>query len=183
MTAITNTPENKNLLSPFGFKFQIHRAPGVNFFVQSVNIPSVTLGEAQVSTPFSRLPLAGDHIMYGAMQITFTVDEELRNYKEMLDWIKALGFPDNFDQYKQNALVTRNTGTGQQQQGSGKGVYSDATLTVLSSAKNPILNVIFKNIYPVTLTDINFDSSDPDLRYVTATCSFNIQGYDIEYLI
>jgi len=183
MSAITNIPTNSNFLSPLGFKFQIQRTPGVNFFVQSVNVPSLTLGETQVPTPFSKLAIAGDHLTYGILQITFRVDEELRNYLEVYNWIRAIGFPDNFDQYKSNALSRGNTATGQQQQGSGKGVYSDATLTILSSAKNPIVNINFKDIYPITLTDINFDSTMTDVDYVNASVSFNVQRYEIEHLI
>lgn len=178
MSAISNIPTNKNWLSPLGFKFQIHKTPSTNYAVQTVNIPSVSLGETQVPTPFSRLPLAGDHIIYGVLQIDFLVDEEMRNYKELLDWIKGIGFPDSFNQFKAIAGRTYDTSSGD-----GSGIYSDATLTILSSAKNPIININFRNIYPNTLTDINFSSTEDDVQYVKASCSFNIQGYDIEYLI
>jgi hypothetical protein len=42
MSSIDNTPENKNFLSPLNFRFQIKKAPHVNFFVQSVNIPAIS---------------------------------------------------------------------------------------------------------------------------------------------
>ena len=41
MTAIDKTPTNKNFLSPLNFQFQLKRAPYLNFFIQSINIPGV----------------------------------------------------------------------------------------------------------------------------------------------
>jgi hypothetical protein len=37
----TNQPTNYNALSNLGFRFYIKRAPTLNYFTQSVNIPGV----------------------------------------------------------------------------------------------------------------------------------------------
>lgn len=171
--AITNTePTNKNFLSPLGFKFSIKKTPNVNFFVQSVNMPNVNLGEAVFPTPFRRIPIAGDHIEYGDLIISFKVDENLSNYLELFNWIKAIGFPDNFDQHKavDPKFVAAGTGTG---------IYSDATLTILSSAMNPINQVTFLDAFPVALTDFNFDSRNTDVEYVEATATFKFRTFQI----
>jgi len=174
--AITQTlPENKNFLSPLGFKFQIKKTPHVNYFVQSVNIPSITLGETNVPSPFLRFPLAGDHLQYGSLVITFRVDEELRNYMELYTWLKEVGFPNSFDEHKGVASEERKR--------DGTGIYSDGSLIILSSAKNPIVQVNYKNMYPVTLTDLQFDTRLQDVDYIDTTCSFNFQTFDIEWLL
>jgi hypothetical protein len=171
--AITNTePTNKNFLSPLGFKFNIKKTPNVNYFVQAVNLPNVNLGETNFPTPFRRIPIAGDHIEYGDLIITFKVDENMANYLEIFNWIKAIGFPDNFDQHKEvdPKFVSA---------GSGAGVYSDATLTILSSAMNPINQINFEDAFPVALTDFNFDSRNTDVEYVEATATFKFKTFQI----
>jgi len=173
----TNTiPANKNFLSPLGFKFDIKKTPGVNYFVQSVNIPSITLGETSVPTPFVRLPFAGDHIQYGALVVQFRVDEEMRNYREIYTWLKETGFPNSFNEYK-------SIDQKEQNKMSGEGIYSDATLLILNSARNPIVEVVFRKLYPVTLTDLQFDTRNVDVDYIDTTCSFNFQTFDINWLV
>lgn len=173
MSIVDRLPTNKNFLSPAGFRFSIFKTPGVNYFVQAINVPSLTLGETSIPSPFVKIPLAGDHIQYGQLQITFRVDEELKNYKELYDWIYGLGKPKNFDQAKT---------VYNQPASSGNGAYSDATLAILSSSKNPIVEVNFKNIYPVTLTDIMFDSRVTDVDYIDASCTFNFERFELTWL-
>ena len=175
MSIQISEPTNKNFLSPLGFKFSIQKTPNVNYFVQAINLPSVTLGETQLPTPFKRIPMPGDHLEYGDLSITFKVDEDMKNYIELLNWIKAIGFPDNFDQYKavDPRFVMPNT---------GEGVVSDATLVILSSAMNPIHEVIFKDLFPVSLTDFNFDSRNTDVEYIETTATFKFRTFDISAL-
>jgi hypothetical protein len=171
--AITNTePTNKNFLSPLGFKFTIKKTPNVNYFVQAVNLPNVNLGETSFPTPFRRIPIAGDHIEYGDLAITFKVDENMNNYLELFNWIKAIGFPDNFDQHK--AVDPKFVPSF-----SGDGIYSDATLTLLSSAMNPVNQIIFLDAFPIALTDFNFDSRNVDVEYVEATATFKFRTFQI----
>jgi hypothetical protein len=162
-------PTNKNFLSPLGFRFFIQKTPNVNYFVQSVSIPDVNLGDTDLPTPFRRVPVAGDHIEYGDLTITFKVDESMNNYLELFNWITAIGFPDNFDQHKE--VDPKFVATG-----SGRGVYSDATLVILSSAMNPLHEVVFTDVYPTALTDFAFDSRSQDVEYIEATATFKFKN-------
>jgi len=162
---------NKNFLSPLGFRFSIKKTPNINYFVQSVNVPSVALGQVSVPTPFSRIPLAGDHVEYGDLTISFKVDEEMKNYMEIYNWIQAIGFPDNFSQYND---ITRAQ--------MGDGVYSDLTLTILTSAMNPKHIITYVDAYPISLTDLEFDSRMPDVEYIEATATFRCRKFNIETL-
>jgi hypothetical protein len=74
MTAIDNTPANRNFLSPLNFKFQIKKAPHVNFFIQKVNIPSVAIPSPQPNNPFVKTPIPGEHVNFGDLTITFKVE-------------------------------------------------------------------------------------------------------------
>jgi hypothetical protein len=58
------------------------------------------------------------------------------------------------------------------------GVYSDATLTVLTSKNNAQLEVRFRDIFPIGLTSLQYDQQAADVEYLTATVTFNYQIYD-----
>ena len=181
MSILNTIPENKNFLSPLGFVFQIKKTPGVNYFVQSESLPNLTLGQADVQTPFVKLPVPGDHIDFGQLQVTFRIDEEMRNYKEIFDWIVALGFPDNFNQYRSIAPQRGAIG-GLIAPTSGAGVYSDGSLIILNSVKNPIIEFSFIEMYPVALTDVAFDTKLSSVDYLDATVTFAYRTFTLNYL-
>ena len=171
MSIATNTPSNANFLSPLGFKFQIKKAPNVNFYVQSVVMPSITLGSTYVPTPFVRQPFAGDHIEYGDLSVTFKMDEDMKSYLEIYNWLVGIGKPDDFDQYRTIDLADK-----------GEGVYSDLTLTILSSAMRPVHEVVFLDAFPIDLTALTFDARFSDVEYLEATCTFKFRKYTITTL-
>lgn len=168
MSILTRQPVNKNFLSPLGFKFLLLKAPTVEYFVQSVNLPSLGFQSADVPTPFVSLPFPGDHLRYGEFNLTFKIDEDMKNYLEIFNWLVGLGFPDTFDQYKNIANVSTRDG-----------VVSDATLMILTSAKNPNISISFKNMFPTSLSDIQFDTTQTDVEFVNATATFKYQSFTI----
>jgi hypothetical protein len=174
MSAITTTPTKSNFLSPLGFRFNIKRTPGLNYFVQSANIPGTSIGTAVVGTPFVNIPYTGVKNTFEDLVIAFKVDEELRNYKEIFDWMMAISFPDNFTQHA--AIANANPG-------SGDGIYSDATLTILNSVKHPIVEVNFKNLFPYDLSELKFSTTETDINYIEVAASFKYQSFTLNYLI
>jgi hypothetical protein len=169
MTAVEDTPLNRNYLSPLNYKFSVKKLPHVNFFLQKVNIPSLNITPTEMPNPFVSIPLSGDHIQYGTMTISFKLDERLENYQEMLNWIVGLGFPKNFGQYA--ALEKRNT--------MGEGLVSDVSIIVTDSAKNPKFEFIFVDAFPTYLSDLNLDTTLPDVNYITASATFKYTYFEI----
>ena len=84
---------NRNFLSPVGFKFALKRSPAVAFFCNEANIPSMDLGVAEQPTYLKNIPTPGDKIQFGDLNLRFLVDEDLKNYMEIQNWIRGLGFP------------------------------------------------------------------------------------------
>lgn len=173
MSALDNQPINQSFLSPLGFRLQIKKTPAMNYFVQSVTIPSVSLGTADVDTPFTKIPFPGTRLTFGNLQVTFKVDEDMKNYIEIFNWMRSMGFPDNFDQYASIA--------GKSIQ-SGDGIFSDITLLTLSSAMNPNVELTFFDCFPVDLSSMEMDSTLPDVEYLTATVTFANRRFDIKAL-
>jgi len=174
MPLITNQPDNINFLSPLGFKFVLARAPNLNFFVTDVNLPSINLGFIETPTPFKILEFPGDRLDYGDLQVTFRVDENFENYLEVYNWLLALGFPENYGQYKRVAAADP---------GEKDTVYSDATLTIMNSSMIPNIEVEFEDLFPTGISDINFTSTDSDLNYVTNTVSFKYKIFRVKKVL
>lgn len=170
MSAIGNLPTNKNFLSPLNFVFNIKKTPGVNYFVQSASVPGISMGHAQTATPFNYLKDVGDKLTYSDLNITFRVDEDMKNYKEIYDWMIG-NSRQSFDGY---AAQTRAA--------MGSGVKSDATLIILNSAKQPMIEVVFKDMFPVAISELVFDTRLQDVTYIDAIATFVYQNYTIRYL-
>src|SRR6056300_763720 len=122
MALQNSQPENKSFLSPIGFKFAIQRLPHVNYFCTSASIPDITMGQVDtVDNTFIKLPVPGDKLVFGLLTLRFRVDEDLKNFQEIYDWLIGLGYPDNFAQY---SAIARQ---GIQSVGE---VYSDGSLVI-----------------------------------------------------
>lgn len=171
MSVTTNQPTNPNFLSPLGFNFSLKKLPQTMYFIQSVNLPSMALGQFDIPSPFTRIPQPGTHLDFGDFTMSFRVDEDMRNYREIYDWLIGLGFPDNFDDYKSLK--------DSELPGSGEGVFSDATLTILTSAMNPNIEIRFRDMFPISLDSIDFNYSGVDVDYVAATATFKYRRYEI----
>ena len=168
--------ENRNFLSPVGFKFSLKRAPGVAFFCNQANIPSMDLGIAEQPTYLRNIPTPGDKIQFGDLTLRFLVDEDLVNYMELQRWIRGLGYPENMDEFRKlegEAVMPSNFGQA------GDDIYSDGTLQILSSNLVPAFQVVFSDLFPYTLSTVTFDATDTDIEYFTADVGFKYTIYNL----
>jgi len=166
MTAFTRTPPATDLLQPSKFIFQFDRIKTVQYFCQSINIPGVNLGQAPISLPTADIFAPGNKITYNPLSIHFLVDSKLQGWQELHTWYRAIASPESFQERKTLTAMANQYSMNK------KNNYSDATLTVLSSLNNPILRVQFINCFPITLSDIIFDSSQSADDIVTADGTF-----------
>lgn len=172
MSALNNSPANPNFLSQAGFKFLVQRAPDLNFTVQKVNIPGISISPVSQPNPFVQIPHSGEHVEYEPLSVTFKVDENMVNWIAMHNWMRGLGFPNNFDEYK--TLKTSSV------LGGGKGIESDLKLFILTSHRNVNFEITFRNAFPINLSGLDFDSTLSDIDYIESTVSFEYVSYAIE---
>ena len=184
--AIRNSPAprpgtpitNRNFLSPVGFKFALKRSPKTAFFCNQANIPDITLGIAEQPTYFKDIPIPGDKIEFGDLNLRFLVDEDLGNYMEIQNWIRGFGYPESLKQFdeleEQDYLfgAARFSNRGDQ-------IYSDGTLQILSSNLVPKFQVLFDDLFPYSLSTLAFDATDTDVEYFTADVSFKYTIYKL----
>ena len=187
---IDRTTTKFDYASPIQFRFKMTKLPLVEFTVQTANIPGITLGETSMPTPLKDIPIPGDKVSYGSLDVTFLVDENLNNYKELHDWITGLGFPQDHKQFKTlqgtsadrfpgTTSSTTATGTSIPQPADEGGIYSDATLTVLNSKNIAKTEIRFQNVYPTSLGGLSYDIKAEDVDYLQVQASFNYMYYDI----
>ena len=170
--------ENRNFLSPVGFKFNLQRSPGVAYFCNQANVPDLSLGIVEQPNYLRDIPTPGDKVDFGDLNLRFLVDEDLTNYMEIQNWIRGLGYPESTEQFdkldKDGASIIP-----RRYKQMGDQIYSDATLQILSSNMVAKFNVNFKELWPYTLTTLNFDATDTDIEYFTADVSFKYTMYNL----
>ena len=170
--------ENRNYLSPTGFKFTLTRTPKVAFFCNQANIPDLSLGVAIQPSYLKDIDTPGDKISFGDLSIRFMVDEDLENYMEIQNWIRGLGYPEDLNQFSklQDAKTDSVLASYSRDR---QNIYSDGTLSVLSSSQFANFQVVFKDLFPVSLSTVMFDATDTDIQYFTADVSFKYTIYNI----
>ena len=171
--------KNRNFLSPTGFKFIMDKAPKVSFFGNQVNIPQMTLGVAEQPTYLRDIPLPGDKIQFEDFTIRFLVDENLANYLEIFNWMRALGYPESLEEIKDWQKKDFDIA---QPYKSTESFYSDATLEILTSTQNPNFKIKFQEMWPTSLSTLEFDATDEDINYFTADVTFKYTIFNITNL-
>ena len=178
MTAINRNPTNPNFLQPNKYQLNFGRSPNVRYFCQSLSVPGISLSEIPQTNPFVDVYVPGEKAIYDLLNITFIVDEELKSWLEIHDWIRAMTFPHDFDEYKQLDRLnkyTTNIPTVKPQ-------YSDATITLLSSSNTPYYNFRFYDVFPTTLSTIVMSATDSPDTIITADATFRYSYFDVEKL-
>ena len=163
--------------------------PITEWFVVRANIPSVQLGVADRYTPFVNIQLVGDHITYGDFSITFIVDENLKNYMEMYNWVKNIGFP---FEHKQFNVLNRpdygNRSGGQKYNPENdtyskvhdEDLYSDIHMQIMTGKNNLIAQCEIYDAFPTTLGAIEYSQQETDMTYAMCEVGFAYSWFDMK---
>jgi hypothetical protein len=168
--------ENRNFLSPTGFKFVLNRSPKVAFFCNQANIPDINLGIANQPSYLKDIDTPGDKLTFGDLSLRFLVDENLENYMEIQNWMRGLGYPEEVKQFRDlsdEGFIQGNYVNDRQN------IYSDGTLQILNSNFIAKFQVFFKELFPYSLSTITFDTTNTDIEYFTADVSFKYTIYNM----
>jgi len=174
------------------WRLAFNRLPKTTWFCTAANIPGISLGEAQYPTPMADIMLTGDKLTFETLTITFIVDEELQNYRELWDWMVGIGAPKSHDQWA--SILTKGDSAVRQFGADDadprtkstyeeSNLYSDATLIVYNSKNMAKVNVQFKNMFPTNLSSLEYSQELTDVEYFHATASFRYLYYEFETVI
>ena len=136
------------------FKLAIDKLkfPNVEYTIQTVALPDLSITGAPFNTPQRNITMAPDKVDYGTFELTFLVDEYLKNYQEIHDWMLGL------------VTVAEK---------SSENKFRDLTLQILTSHNNVAREITFVNAYPINLSSLPFDTTITDTNYLVASVSFN----------
>ena len=170
--AFANQIQNRNFLSPIGFKFTISKTPKVDFFCNSARIPEIVLGTAIQPSYLKDIDVPGDKLQYGDFALRFLVDEELQNYMSIHNWLTGLGYPETPKEYKDLT-------TDSDSQRDPNEAFSDGALHILNSNYRDVAIVKFSDMFPTSLSSLEFEATDTDINYFTAEVTFKYTLYTI----
>lgn len=173
MTVLNRNPQNTNLLQPTKFLMSFDRIPDTQYFLQEVNIPGITCPQIRTSTPGLDYYSAGNKLEYSNLSITFILDEELLSWRNIHKWLRSFASPEGTNE--RNALADIQNPNVRIE----KSAYSDATLTVLTNLNNTNFRVDFTDVFPISLSDIQFDTKLSADHTMTATATFAFGYYNI----
>jgi hypothetical protein len=154
-------PENSNFLQPTKFVLTFAELPDTVYFCQQANIPGVKLGEALQSTPNLDLFHSGTKLQYSTFDITFLVNEDLAAWTTIYNWMKELSSVEA-------SYIER------------RATRKQATLTVMSNLNNPKMRVKYVNVWPTSITDLQFDTTLSADSHMTASATFRYDYFEIE---
>ncbi|MDP7368000.1 MAG: hypothetical protein QGH83_12190 [Candidatus Pacebacteria bacterium] len=188
---LARQPDKLDYASPTQFRFGIHQLPKVEFFTIGANLPGISADVSNVTTPFKDIPMMGDILAYENLSITFIVDEYLENYTSLHNWMTGYGFPKSREQFSTFRDETSNTPATPKAKTSAetvkratpdKAIYADAFILILSNKNNPIIEIAFQNVFPISLGALDFTQTATDVEYITTTAEFAYQIYEIKTL-
>ncbi len=169
--------KNRNYLSPTGFNFTLQRCPKVSFFSNTAQIPGIDLGVAIQPNYLNNIPRPGDKIDFSDFTLRFLIDEDLKNYMQLQNWMRGLGFPENLAEIYRELAKAQEVYEGEME--GEQLLYSDGTLQVLNSTSNPQFLVKFSGMFPTSLSTLDFDATPTDIEYFTAEATFKYTMYNI----
>jgi len=167
-----NQINNRNFLSGIGFKFNLGKYPKVDFFCNSARIPEITLATAKQPTYLKDIDVPETKLSFGDLTIQFLVDENLENYRIVHEWMYGLGFPETAQQFID---VT----SDQEGVRDMKEQFADGSLRILNSNFNEVAKVKFLDMFPVSLSSLDFDATSTDVNYFTAQATFKYTVYQL----
>lgn len=177
MSAVNNTPTNRNFLSPNNFRLVLQRAPLLNFFLQTASIPGLSfVGSVDFQTPFVKIPIPGDHLNFSPFSVSFMVDEDLTNYMEIWNWMFNIAGPQELTPGEYGRIYPQDNSIGTDPM---KTTRSDVKLMVMTSSKNPNIEVTFIDAFPVSLGELNFVTTSSDVTYLESSVTFEYVKYTI----
>jgi len=160
---LNRQPDNFNELKNKNFQFHIHEADHVNFFLVGANLPGLALGSVVQSTPLGPVPRAGDGV-FEELQVQFIVDENLKNWTEIYEWIRSTTSLARRDEYDIEEI------------------YRDGFLVLKSNSLNPTVKIQFKNLLPTSLSGLDLDARSSESEILISTVNFAYTEYDLEVL-
>ena len=147
---------NKNFLSPVGFQLKLSsdKYKNTEYFCTSVSLPDLSLAESPTPYKGSNMAMGGDRLNFSNLELTFNVTENMENYLEIYNWLHDI------------------VSTGESK--------IDGTLLILSSHNNTTKEILFRDLFPTSLSALEFSTQQTEIEYLQATASFKYTYFEFK---
>lgn len=172
---MANLTENFNYLQPTSFKLTIDRRnyPNLEFFCQNITHPGMIMSSVEVPyQKVSGVPFPGDKLTFNELSCNIILDENLKGYSEMFDWMRRL-----LDTNLNTSAVSRAARRGNAMV--NPPTYADITLSILSSHNNLTKQVRYIDCVPTSLGDIVFESTSSGTEFIVFSSSFRFNYFEL----
>lgn len=153
-----------NLLQNNGFTFSLDRIPQTTFRVVGFDLPSISVPAPSAGNPSSTQYFPGSSVEFDALTMDFLVDENLKNYEEIYRWITQQRFCNKDFQPKNDSEIK---------------LVSDGVLITMTNASNPNRIFYFKDLFPISLSGMRFDTSISEPAPITCTVTFRFSYFEL----
>jgi len=160
---ITRQPKTIDLAQVNKFKLTLHNYPYLEYFVQQINLPGVSIPEFVQPSYFTAIKRPATTINYEDLTVTFLVTEDLQNWLQIYDWMTRIVPTRSFNEILQPEPL----------------IYTDITLNMISNKSNRVMDVYYKQCWPKSLSGITLDTTTSDAAHITATVTFGYAGYTV----
>ena len=96
----------------------------------------------------------------------------MENYQSIYDWLTGLGFPETTKEFAE--IIKDKDG-----QRDPKEAFCDGTLRILNSNYRDVAKVKFNDLFPISLTSLEFDATNTDVQFFTAEATFKYTLYKL----
>lgn len=174
------TTINKSILNKNNFRLLIEKVPTVEYYVKSVNIPGMSFSETTSAAGVGLdAYFPGDKVSFDTLDVTFLVDEDLENFKEIYDWMDAIvpiANPEAYSAYVDSIKTGSGTYSAVE---NDLNQYSDITLVMNTNKNVPNRFFRFHDCFPISLGALELESG-AEAEAVSTTVSFRFTYYEIE---
>ena len=163
MAELTN---NLNFLQPTNFKIIIDRKKygNLEYFIQNVNHPGVSLPGVEVGYKRAAVHLAGDRLDFEEVTFDIIIDENMDAYVEMYNWLKKL---------------VEEANQTQSQRGLKEPTFADITMMIMSSHNNTTKRIVYRDCIPTSLGGVALTSNATDTTFITLPVTFTFSYFDL----
>lgn len=144
----------------------------MTYFCQEAQIPGLNTPPAMISTPMVDYSLVGEKMQFQPLEVIFMIDEDMTNYIALHNWMIALGFPEDHQQYtdfitefafETKSELLRTTSPG--------------TLEILNSSNNSVAVIAYDGLHPTSIQPIQMQSTTTDTMYLMCSATFEYTHY------
>lgn len=167
---------NLNSLQENRFQVSFSSLKNVVFSCTSLTLPSISSStELKIPYPMADMNLNGSKASYGSLDLTFIVQEDMKNYIELMAWMRSIYSPNSYEEFGKFRPNPVSYSTKHQK--------SDASILIMNNSmiKIPTLEIVVRDCFPLSVGGLTFQTTTENSQ-LTCNASFSILNFDFNSL-